>query len=215
MAVLFDLDGTIIGAKKSKSKIMNECAKELDLPPISREKYHEAFEEVLQDSKIETRVPVFEKIIGNRETAEKIAEMYRKRSLNNSIVYPDAEKVLKKLDVKKGLITNGPRQVQQEKIKKFDLERYFDTIVVSGEIGKSKPGKEIFQIALDNLQSKNSNSIYVGDVPKHDVAGARKAGIVSVLIKRYGDPQGPKADYEIENLKELYEILENVKRDNQ
>lgn len=210
MAILFDLDGTIVGSRRSKSEVMNECASELGLPEIGREEYRKTFNEVIKNEKVDTRVPVFEKLIGRRETAEQMSNCYARRSLRESIIYPDAEEVLRKLDVKKGLLTNGPRKVQWDKIKKFDLDKYFDSIIVSGEIGKSKPGKEIFEHALRDLESVAENSIYVGDFPDHDVAGARNAGLTSVLIKRFGQQDGPTPDYEINDLRELYGILDEM-----
>ena len=210
MAVIFDLDGTILGASRSKSEIMKECARELGLPEISREEYHKAFNEITKNQKVDTRVPVFEKIIGNREMAEQLAALYDKRSLENSIIYQDAQEVLEKLKVKKGLLTNGPREVQWGKIKKFDLEKYFDSVVVSGEIGESKPGKQIFELALKELDSTPQESLYVGDVRLQDVAGAKNAGLTSVLIKRHGEMDGPKADYEINDLRDLYGILDEM-----
>lgn len=207
MAVLFDLDGTLIGASKSKSGIMKECARELGLPEITRAEYHEAFEQVIRDAKIDTRVPVFERIVGDRELAEELAERYRTRSLESSIIYPDAEEVLQKLSVRKGILTNGPRLVQWEKIRKFDLDKYVESVVISGEIGKSKPGREIFDFALKSLGLAPDEAVYVGDTPHHDVMGARNAGLVSILINRSDDPEGPEPDYEINDLRELYGIV--------
>ena len=56
----------------------------------------------------------------------------------------------------------------------------------------------------------------VGDDPNRDIAGAKKLGITTVLAK-YGclikiDPTKPqqKADYEINDINELLEILESL-----
>lgn len=209
MAVLFDLDGTILGSRRSKSEVMNECLEELGLSGITRSEYHEAFEKVIKNNKVDTRVPVFELVVGDRGLAEELAERYRKRSLENATLYPDAEVVLRDLSVKKGLLTNGPRLTQWEKIKKFDLQDYFDSIMISGEIGRSKPGKEIFEYSLESLKSKPSESMYVGDAAEIDVAGARNAGLVSVLVDRFGDPDVLEPDYKIKDLRELYSILDD------
>ncbi|KXB07599.1 hypothetical protein AKJ51_00905 [candidate division MSBL1 archaeon SCGC-AAA382A20] len=214
MAVLFDLDGTILGFYRDKSKVRNECARKYGVSEIAPEEYYYAMRKVIQNSKINDREPVFEQIVGDSKVARKIAQDYEKRSLENSFVHEDAEEVLSGIKSKKGLVTNGPRSTQWRKIKKFDLEKYFDSVVVSGEVGKSKPGKEIFEIVLNNLESSPDESIYVGNVPELDVVGANNAGLVSVLINREcelcrGDNRkfNPKPDYEIRDLRELYGIV--------
>lgn len=208
MAVLFDLDGTILGTYREKIEVRNECAREMGLPEMSNEKYYEVFNRIMDNSKVETRVPIFEEILGDRDTAEELAKEYRKRSLENTYVYPEAKEVLRNLPGKKALITNGPRLVQREKLKKFDLADYFDSIFISGEIGKSKPGEEIFLLALDSLESTPDESLYVGNSLRLDVAGANNAGLTSVLISRDEDSVGSEPDYEIKDLKELYEIVD-------
>lgn len=207
MAVLFDLDGTIVGTRRKKSEMRDESARKFNIPEIDGERYIEVFWETLQDAKVDTRAPVFEKVLNEKELAEKVSEEYRKISLEQTFIYPDAEDVLQNLPVRKGLVTNGPRLVQWEKIRKLDLEKYFGTVVVSGEVGKSKPDPEIFSLALEDLESSPDESYYVGDYPDQDVVGAKRAGLTSVLINREGDPPGPKPDHEIKDLRELYDIV--------
>lgn len=206
MTVLFDLDGTILG-RKEEGKLRNYIARKLQVPKISKEEYYEACREVIRDSKVDTRLPIFEKILNNEELANQLAKEYRKKALTYTFVYSDAEEVLQNLKVKKGLVTNGPRLVQREKIKRFGLKQYFQNITISGEIGKSKPGPEIFLSALENLGSTPEESLYVGDTPEMDINGASNAGLTSVLITRHADSPGPEPDYKIEDLRELYDIV--------
>lgn len=211
MAALFDLDGTILGTYKEKNEIRNESARKLGISRIGKEEYYEAFREVVQGKKVDTRVPIFEKILGDRELAEDLAKEYKKRALENAFIHPDAEEVLRDLPVEKGLVTNGPRLVQRGKVREFDLERYFDSIVISGEVGESKPEPEIFSLALESLGSSPDESFYVGNVAGLDVVGAKNAGLTSVLINRGGDPSSSEPDYEIKNLRELYDIVDGIK----
>lgn len=213
MAVLFDLDGTILGSYRDKNEVRNECVRKYGVQEIDKEKYFEVLNEVLHNSKVEDREPIFRRFIGDEELSGIVAEEYEERSLENVFVYPDAEEVLPKIKSKKGIVTNGPRLTQWGKIRKFELEKYFDSIVVSGEVGKSKPGKEIFQIALRSLKAAPGESLYVGNVPHLDVKGAENAGLVSVLIDRDGNFEdsekvNPKPDYIIGDLRELYGIVD-------
>lgn len=209
MTVLFDLDGTILGRKEG-GRLRSELARKFQVPKISREEYYETFKEVINDSKVDTRLPVFERILNDGKLARQFTEDYREKTLDYAFVYPDAEEVLQNLEVKKGLVTNGSRLGQREKIQRFDLKQFFDTIVISGEIGWSKPGPEIFLRALEDLETRPEETLYVGDTPEMDIKGAHNAGLTSVLVIRDTDPPGPEPDYKIKDLRELYEIVEKI-----
>lgn len=207
MIVLFDLDGTLLGARRSKSEVMDECARDLGISGIARAEYKEAFRKVLNNTRADTRLLVFEKVLGDSELAEKMSELYRKRSMENYSLYPEVKEVLENLSVRKGLVTNGPKLVQWEKIRNFGLEKYFDSIAISGEIGISKPSKGIFEYALRSLDDGDEKCFYVGDVPETDVVGARNSGVVPILIDRFDISEDLNPDYKISDLRELYEIL--------
>lgn len=213
MTVLFDLDGTILG-RKEEGKLRNEIAKKFQLPDISKEEYYDAFREVVRDNRVDTRLPIFERILKDKELARRFTEDYRRMTLDYTFIYPDAKEVLQNLGVKKGLVTNGSSLGQREKIKKYDLEQYFDTIVISGEIGRSKPNPEVFIRALEDLGSSPEETLYVGDSPESDVSGAGNAGITSVLIIRDTNPSESepdyKPDYKIKDMRELYDIVGEI-----
>lgn len=209
LTVLFDVDGTIAGTTKDKTDIMRRIGRKYGFP-IEIKDYLEAFQRIIDNRKINSRVPIFEEVVGDRKIAEKIAEEYNKESLECMHIYSDAKDVLDNLPGKKGLVTNGPKDIQWGKIRKIGVEKHFDTIVVSGEVGKSKPNSEIFEIALNSLDSNANECIYVGDVPKSDVLGAKNAGLVSTLINRNGDPPDIKPDYEIKDLREIYGIIDRL-----
>jgi len=214
MVLLLDLDGTILGSKVKKNEIRNEIAKKLNISKIDNKKYYNTINEVLKNNKIKTRKPIFEKIVSDSEKAKKIAKIYNDKSLSNSFVYEDAKNLLENYEGKLGLITNGPEETQNEKLRKFNLNEYFDQITISGELGYSKPGKEIFNYTLKKLDSKPENSIYVGNVPELDVKGANNANMTSVLVKRdegesTQSTENTTPDYEITNLEKVIEIIEN------
>ncbi len=85
---------------------------------------------------------------------------------------------------------------------------FFDTIILSVEVGFEKPQKEIFQIALQKLGINNpAQAMHVGDSPITDVKGARNAGLIPVLFD-------PIDLYPIENvikISALSDILQYLK----
>ena len=83
-----------------------------------------------------------------------------------------------------GLVTNGPAEIQRDKIKMLKLEPHIDFAVISGEFGFEKPDAAIFSEAFRNGHADASDAIYVGDSPEFDIEGARAAGIREVWYNR-------------------------------
>ena len=69
-------------------------------------------------------------------------------------------------------------------LEQFRLDRYFEIIVVSCEVGFAKPSPVIFEHAAKKLGIAPEHLLHVGDSAKEDVAGARAAGIGALLIDR-------------------------------
>ena len=76
-----------------------------------------------------------------------------------------------------GIITNGSTQRQKAKIINTNLNNYFDTIIISEEVGFSKPDKRIFELALNKLNVQPENTLFVGDDLEKDIAGPQNANI--------------------------------------
>jgi HAD superfamily hydrolase (TIGR01509 family) len=80
-------------------------------------------------------------------------------------------------------------------LAELGLERFFDAVVVSGEVGVKKPDPRIFSPALSQTGLRPDQAIYVGDSPE-DVAGALAAGLHPILIRRDGaDSSQAGADF--------------------
>jgi putative hydrolase of the HAD superfamily len=85
-----------------------------------------------------------------------------------------------------GLITNR-NNVERfyELLDQLEMRPYFDLTLASGEVGIRKPEPGVFHAALERLQAKARESIYVGDNYWADVVGARRAGLTPVLFDPY------------------------------
>ena len=105
------------------------------------------------------------------------------------------------------VISNSMSDVPRQGIKKFDLEQYLDTVVISRDIGIRKPDPEIFNFALHNLGIESYNAIHVGDSLKEDIQGAKNAGIKTIWIKRNSEEMNIQPDYTIHSIKELTSLL--------
>ncbi len=65
------------------------------------------------------------------------------------------------------------------------LRSYFDSILISAEVGMRKPHPLIFNLALDFFQVPPGRTVMVGDLPEMDVLGAQKVGIAGIWITRW------------------------------
>ena len=129
--------------------------------------------------------------------------------------YPDALPLLGDLarTFRLGLVTNGPCDLQCDKVEQAGLKDCFAAVVISREVGVMKPEPRIFTIALARLGAAASDSVFVGDTPKTDIVGAHAAGMKVVWLNRDNCPQesGIVPDAEIRELPELRPALERLR----
>jgi 2-haloalkanoic acid dehalogenase type II len=71
-------------------------------------------------------------------------------------------------------------------LERVGLRSMLDGVVTSAAVGARKPDPAIFERALELAGCAPAEALHVGDTPDEDVAGARAAGIRSLLIDRDG-----------------------------
>ncbi len=70
----------------------------------------------------------------------------------------------------------------RDRIGASGLEPFFETLVISAEVGAEKPDRAIFAEGLNRMSVTPDHAIHVGDFYALDVVGARGAGITAVLF---------------------------------
>ncbi len=109
-----------------------------------------------------------------------------------------------------GLITNGLREVQRPRLQRADMERHFDLVVVSDEIGVSKPHEGFFQHAFEQMKSPPKEKVLVvGDSLHSDIAGGNGFGLHTCWYnpKQTANLTEHLPTYEIHDLQALKDIL--------
>jgi len=115
--------------------------------------------------------------------ADEVADYYTACHYDLICPFPRTVPTLEALrarGVRMALITNGASEGQREKLKRFDLERFFEAVLISQEAGFDKPDPRIFLRALERMDVPAADAWMVGDSLAWDVAGARAAGIFAV-----------------------------------
>ena len=102
-------------------------------------------------------------------------------------LYTDTKPVLESLrqrGYKIGLITNSmmPMWMRDVELQAYEIIEYFDVRLTSGDVGYMKPHPIIYHRALEELNIRPEQAIFVGDRPANDIAGANAAGLISVLM---------------------------------
>jgi len=82
-----------------------------------------------------------------------------------------------------GVISNWDERLRPL-LKRLRLACRFDAIVVSREVGCSKPSCAIFEHAVQKLGLPPAAVLHVGDDRLMDVRGAQAAGLSALLLKR-------------------------------
>ena len=129
------------------------------------------------------------------------------------ILCPHVERVLALLGsrYRLGIVTNGAPDLQHAKITGMGLRPYFDTIVVSGEVGVGKPDARVFSRALDALGVTPAQAVMIGDNIVRDIGGAQRMGMRGIWVNPKGEQavrHGVTPDHTITTLAELSAILE-------
>jgi len=119
--------------------------------------------------------------------AKPLAERYWSEQSSRFKLFEDSLETLDRLRANGfqiGLITNGPREMQRDKIERFDLAKHFDVIVIEGEFGHGKPHPNVFLHAMRTVGSTPEASWHIGDNLYADVGGAQGAGVHAAWIHR-------------------------------
>ena len=147
----------------------------------------------------------------------RMAEACARPLLAESRLYDDALPVILALEARGyrlGLVSNTPwgtpEYLWESQVERFHLAPHFPVRCFSSVIGFQKPDRRIFEVALGRLGVPAAKTLFVGNDPEADVAGAAGVGMLTAFIRRRGQPGpqvDPPADACIETLTELLDRL--------
>ena len=222
-ALLFDLDGTILDYSKSETAALFSAYKHVfntlppnDLLPVYQ-KINSSLWALFERGAIE---------IDNLKK-KRFAEMFRHFDLDadpavfstqylqelrrGGYLLKGALEVLNFCSEKYrlGAITNGIGDVQRSRLNVAGISHFFETIVISNDVGLAKPDPGIFKIAFENMNLHDKKEILmIGDSLSSDILGGINAGIDTCWINNNGiDEKDIEPLYTIYNISELMEIL--------
>ena len=223
--IIFDADETLFDFKKSERDAFKNAMLEFDIE--YDENHHlkiyqvintaiwKEFEEGLitqEKLKVERFKRLSDTLKAGFDEAE-FAKSYMKHLSYASFLYDDSIDLVESLhkDYRLTIVTNGLKDVQDNRIRKSIIAKYFEDIVVSEEVLVSKPDPKIFEHALNNIKhTDKSKVLMVGDSLTSDIQGGINFGIDTCWFNpnKIANKTSIKPTYEIANLMELKDILE-------
>ena len=110
------------------------------------------------------------------------------------------------------IVTNGLTSVQDKRIRKSSIAKFFETIVISEEVSTAKPNPKIFEHTLKSMNFfDKSKVLMIGDSLSSDIQGGINFGIDTCWYNpnKVINETSIKPTYEISNFDELKLLLLN------
>ncbi|GAB7387975.1 pyrophosphatase PpaX [Bacillaceae bacterium] len=205
--VLFDLDGTILDTNELiLASFMHTLEKYFpgkytreDVIPLMGDTLHKQMARF------------------DAERADELVQTYRE---HNELVHdelirevPNVTETLERLracGVKIGVVTTKQRRTAEMGLKRFNLDRYVETMVCFQDTKHHKPHPEPVVKAMQNLGANPAKTLMVGD-SQYDIQAAQNAGIavcaVAWSIKGADFLRQFHPDYLIDDMLELLPIV--------
>jgi pyrophosphatase PpaX len=213
--VLFDLEGTLVqtieddrdAIHEFRMKMANKLVT-LGIPPKELEGIEAST--LMRNKALEIVDKYFErnKIVRFHREMDKFLKSFELCWALQSKMFPETRSVLhklKKLKVEMGLVTNTSRDAAEHMLSMHKLRSFFKVIVTREDVRRLKPDPEGVLLALKKLDGHSF--FFVGDLA-HDSFAAKKAGGVSIIVKRNPlKTLGFEADYIVSSLEEVPNIV--------
>lgn len=223
--LLWDIDGTVLNFLASEAYAIRFLFKKYGLGECSDEmlkmysginaEYWKKLErnELTKAEILVERFNEFFSIIGvDTAVAAKFNEEYQV-TLGDYVEFIDkAEEILLYQKGKRVLaaVTNGTKVAQEKKLRVSGLDKVFDKIFISEDVGAEKPNKEYFDYVFEKLGITDKKEVLmIGDSLIGDMTGGYNAGIDTCWYNPSHKPNtsGVPITYEIDNLGEIMEIV--------
>jgi len=116
-----------------------------------------------------------------------------------------------KKDLKLAILTNNKSQYAEEILEKFNLTKYFPTIIGFNDVSEVKPSPEGLLKIIEKWKIKPENTIFIGDMST-DVDAGKAAGVIMVCVAsglaKREDLKEHNPDYLVDNVQELKKLLQ-------
>jgi putative hydrolase of the HAD superfamily len=218
-AVCLDIDDTLVDFTSSARKALRTMIGRDDMWPTWQRLTDEHVAKVIAGEMDAcamrvARTKAFLTDLGTPLDDTVVTELEDRRHAEMSETWELFDDVLPCLDwlqaagLKVAAVTNSSGSHQRVKLNDLGITRFFDAIVIAGELGVAKPDPVIFQAACTQLDVPAAEALHIGDRLEVDALGARDAGLHGVWLDRCGaEPPLDLGVHVIESLGDLPELI--------
>ena len=195
--IIFDLDGVIYNISEAIEKAVDDSVEKYEM----NVKTEEVMEELAHLIEEIQNFPVPKILLNSYELLEvkfleglsyfkklRIAiflfNQFNKYKDTESSIYKGIDKLIKNLHDKKlklAILTNNKSQYAEEVLEKYDLTKFFDTIIGFNEVSEVKPSPEGLLKIINKWKIKPSETIFIGDMTT-DVDAGKSADVKMVCV---------------------------------
>lgn len=220
-AVLIDIDDTIFDFEKCSKNAFKKTLKKLDLSYKEKDfSYFNKVNDILWTKQKLGNINIEEVFIERSNMMSKYFGLDIEKEIFNNLFVEFLYDEIEMIDEVEGLLSylsdkyqifaasNGVYDMQVNRIKKSNLDKYFKDIFVSDKIGFEKPDKRFFQKIMNITKFSNDDLIMIGDSIKSDIIGAKNSNIKSIYFNKENKKNSDKNfTYQVKNLSEIKKIL--------
>lgn len=189
-AIIFDLDDTLLDRNQAVDNmfliLLEECYEGVkDIDKNEMLKKFKEYDKRNYGNSDKTKVlePFFDEFPTKyRISHNKILDFWNTNFPNSFSVNQNTINILNaiKMHAKTAVVTNGTTQRQKSKISNTNMNDLFDIIIISDEVGFSKPDERIFELALNKLKVLPEDAVFVGDDLQKDISGCQNVNIKGI-----------------------------------
>ncbi|MFB9993082.1 HAD family hydrolase [Deinococcus oregonensis] len=208
---MFDLDGTLHDRNATLQAWLSGHVQRFGLPAEYAERLTK-----LDDFGYRPKREVFPLLIqelGLGHNSEQLLQDFATHFLTVPALMPNAVAVLDELQaagIKIGVVTNGWKDVQTACLQGCGFWPLIDDVVISEEVGLSKPDPRIYTLALERLGVTAAETWFVGDSPKNDVWGPQRVGMRAAFLPTGHALNGETPDAVLRDLRDVL-LLDGLK----
>lgn len=216
--ILMDVDDTLFDFPTGNRRAVEQLMAELGLSsPTIFEEYQainhacwEALErgEMTQEVLHVERFRRFLARKGRSDDPAAVADRFAELLGRQAIPLPHAEETVRAIAERLPvvLLTNGITVIQRQRLANARISQWVSDVIISQEVGLSKPDPRIFELALGGLDRREA--LMIGDGLRSDVQGANHAGVDVCWYNPGGKrlPGDLHAEYEIRDIRDCIPI---------
>lgn len=215
IAVVFDLDGTLIDSAPDVRVALNRLLAEEGRPQLSLARVQDLVGEgapaLIERAWAATGEPAAPEAV--KPLVERYLAHYRDCPADHTVVYDGVVAMLEAFaaeGARLGICTNKPQRMTEIVLDSLGLSRHF-TAVLGGDFPRRKPDGEHVRETLRRMGAEGCPALYVGDSIT-DVRAARDAGVAVVAVD-WGYARMPVADLGADRLISSFAELPAVIRE--